>query len=183
MHWLLISCVFLLDNLGLLCIGLHVGPFGVQQLQPWQGYSWPCQSSHCCSGIVQSCPRCTDNIGHWGTVVILSNFYLTHTSLSENSTYLYILFVGTVEYLWKRVSQLRLLCWIVQVKAALGRATMLMENLEKHGRIQALVGLICTMMEACPAQINQPPNVCFKQQQHGQVLSSTHSTNEQFLQS
>ncbi|XP_042241661.1 E3 ubiquitin-protein ligase HUWE1-like isoform X2 [Homarus americanus] len=56
---------------------------------------------------------------------------------------------------------------VAEVKAALGRATVLPESMEKHGRIQALVGLIGTMMEACPAQLNQPPNLCFKQQQHG----------------
>lgn len=56
---------------------------------------------------------------------------------------------------------------VAEVKAALGRATVYPENMDKHGRIQALVGLICTMMEACPAQLNQPPNMCFKQQQHG----------------
>ena len=59
---------------------------------------------------------------------------------------------------------------LFQVKAALARATVLVENAEKHGRIQCLVVLICTMMEACPAQLNQPPNVCFKQQQHGYDL-------------
>ncbi|MPC13905.1 E3 ubiquitin-protein ligase HUWE1 [Portunus trituberculatus] len=56
---------------------------------------------------------------------------------------------------------------VTEVKAALGRATVLVESVEKHSRIQALVGLICIMMEACPAQLNQPHNVCFKQQQHG----------------
>ncbi|CAL4102721.1 unnamed protein product, partial [Meganyctiphanes norvegica] len=56
---------------------------------------------------------------------------------------------------------------VTEVKGALGRATILTESPEKHGKVQALVGLICTMMEACPAQLNQPPNLCFKQQQLG----------------
>lgn len=56
---------------------------------------------------------------------------------------------------------------VTEVKGALGRATVVAESPEKHGKIQALVGLICTMMEACPAQMNQPPNICFKQQQMG----------------
>lgn len=55
---------------------------------------------------------------------------------------------------------------VTEVKGALGRATVVTESAEKHARIQALVGLICTMMEACPAQLNQPANLCFKQQQH-----------------
>ncbi|KAK7072125.1 E3 ubiquitin-protein ligase huwe1, partial [Halocaridina rubra] len=55
---------------------------------------------------------------------------------------------------------------VTEVKGALGRATVITESTEKHSRIQALVGLICTMMEACPAQLNQPANLCFKQQQH-----------------
>ncbi|XP_076049070.1 HECT, UBA and WWE domain containing E3 ubiquitin protein ligase 1 isoform X2 [Oratosquilla oratoria] len=56
---------------------------------------------------------------------------------------------------------------VTEVKGALSRATVLPESAEKHSRIQALVGLICTMMEACPAQLNQPPNFCFKQQPLG----------------
>ncbi|XP_037772840.1 E3 ubiquitin-protein ligase HUWE1-like isoform X4 [Penaeus monodon] len=56
---------------------------------------------------------------------------------------------------------------VTEVKGALARATAVAESAEKHARLQALVGLICTMMEACPAQLNQPPNLCFKQQQHG----------------
>ncbi|CAL4112860.1 unnamed protein product, partial [Meganyctiphanes norvegica] len=54
---------------------------------------------------------------------------------------------------------------VTEVKGALGRATILTDSPEKHGKVQALVGVICTMMEACPAQLNQPPNLSFKQQQ------------------
>jgi hypothetical protein len=40
---------------------------------------------------------------------------------------------------------------VAEVKAALGRALNMEECLEMHNRIQALSGLICHMIEACPS--------------------------------
>ncbi|KAH8032154.1 hypothetical protein HPB51_023298 [Rhipicephalus microplus] len=39
---------------------------------------------------------------------------------------------------------------VVEVKAALQRALALPETVEKHARIQALTGLVGTMIESCP---------------------------------
>ena len=38
-----------------------------------------------------------------------------------------------------------------KVKAALQRAVAMRESADKHARIQALAGLICTMIESCPS--------------------------------
>jgi len=40
---------------------------------------------------------------------------------------------------------------ISEVKAALSRALNMEEGIEMHNRIQALSGLICNMIEACPS--------------------------------
>ena len=44
---------------------------------------------------------------------------------------------------------------VVEVKGALSRALALQESAEKHAKIQALAGLICTMIESCPATQSQ----------------------------
>ena len=44
---------------------------------------------------------------------------------------------------------------VVEVKGALSRALGLQESSEKHAKIQALAGLICTMIESCPATQSQ----------------------------
>ena len=41
---------------------------------------------------------------------------------------------------------------VSEVKNALGRALILPESQLKHTRVQALTGLICTMIESCPSQ-------------------------------
>jgi E3 ubiquitin-protein ligase HUWE1 len=40
---------------------------------------------------------------------------------------------------------------VSEVKASLQRALAMKESTEKHNRIQALAGLICNMIEACPS--------------------------------
>lgn len=44
---------------------------------------------------------------------------------------------------------------VLEVKGALGRALTLQESSDKHGKIQALAGLIGTMIEACPSTQSQ----------------------------
>ena len=44
---------------------------------------------------------------------------------------------------------------VLEVKGALSRALGLQENTDKHGKIQALAGLICTMIESCPSTQSQ----------------------------
>ncbi|KAL8595169.1 hypothetical protein ACOMHN_013842 [Nucella lapillus] len=53
---------------------------------------------------------------------------------------------------------------VSEVKAALQRALGLPESGEKHSRVQALVGIISTIMEACPAPSGSVPNSVFKNQ-------------------
>lgn len=50
---------------------------------------------------------------------------------------------------------------VTEVKAALQRALALPEGSAKHERIQALAGIIDTMIESCPAP-GQIPNQVFK---------------------
>lgn len=52
-----------------------------------------------------------------------------------------------------------------EVKAALQRALNLPESSEKHVRLQALTGIISTMIESCPTP-GQVPNQVFKGQQN-----------------
>ncbi|XP_066283508.1 E3 ubiquitin-protein ligase HUWE1-like [Branchiostoma lanceolatum] len=56
---------------------------------------------------------------------------------------------------------------VQEVKAALSRALALPESSDKHTRVQALVGLIGTMMEACP------PTGGFQQHQVGHYVHVT----------
>ena len=46
---------------------------------------------------------------------------------------------------------------VSEVKAALGRALALPESQIKHVKVQALTGLICTMIESCMATAQQVP--------------------------
>ena len=55
---------------------------------------------------------------------------------------------------------------VVEVKGALSRALGLQESTEKHAKIQALAGLICTMIESCPAtQSQQSPMSLYRPMQ------------------
>ena len=57
------------------------------------------------------------------------------------------------------------------MKSCLSRVLSLPESPDKHTKIQALVGLSGTMMEACPSHINQAiGGSCFKQNQLGSVF-------------
>ena len=53
---------------------------------------------------------------------------------------------------------------VMEVKSALQRALVLPESQEKHMRVQALTGIISTIMEACPSP-GQVQNQVFKGQQ------------------
>ncbi len=53
---------------------------------------------------------------------------------------------------------------ITELKAALQRALLLAESSDKHSRLQSLMGLISTVIEACPVP-GQIPNQVFKGQQ------------------
>merc|ERR1712223_812829 len=44
---------------------------------------------------------------------------------------------------------------VMEVKGALSRALSLQETVDKHAKIQALAGLICTMIESCPSTQSQ----------------------------
>ncbi len=56
---------------------------------------------------------------------------------------------------------------VSEVKAALARALALPEGTLKHTKIQALTGLICTMIESCPSsQSHQSGLTPYKQQQY-----------------
>lgn len=56
---------------------------------------------------------------------------------------------------------------VSEVKAALARALALPEGSLKHTKIQALTGLICTMIESCPSsQSHQSGLTPYKQQQY-----------------
>ena len=44
---------------------------------------------------------------------------------------------------------------VLEVKGALSRALALQESVDKHSKIQALAGLICTMIESCPSTQSQ----------------------------
>merc|ERR1719483_1882435 len=44
---------------------------------------------------------------------------------------------------------------VMEVKGALSRALSLQETIDKHSKIQALAGLICTMIESCPSTQSQ----------------------------
>ncbi|XP_076447673.1 E3 ubiquitin-protein ligase HUWE1-like isoform X2 [Babylonia areolata] len=60
---------------------------------------------------------------------------------------------------------------VSEVKAALQRALGLPESAEKHSRVQALVGIISTIMEACPTPSGSISNSMFKNQQaQGNVM-------------
>ena len=48
---------------------------------------------------------------------------------------------------------------VSEVKSALARALALPEGVLKHTKIQALTGLICTMIESCPS--SQSHQVCY----------------------
>ncbi|XP_053377275.1 E3 ubiquitin-protein ligase HUWE1-like isoform X3 [Mercenaria mercenaria] len=54
---------------------------------------------------------------------------------------------------------------VSEVKSALQRALTLPESSDKHSRVQALTGIISTMIESCPTQ-GQIPNQVFKGQQN-----------------
>lgn len=54
---------------------------------------------------------------------------------------------------------------VSEVKSALQRALNLPESSDKHSRVQALTGIISTMIESCPTQ-GQIPNQVFKGQQN-----------------
>ena len=56
---------------------------------------------------------------------------------------------------------------VIEVKAAFGRALTLQESSDKHSKIQALAGLICTMIESCPSTQNQQsPLALYRQLQY-----------------
>ena len=56
---------------------------------------------------------------------------------------------------------------VLEVKGALGRALGLQESSDKHSKIQALAGLICTMIESCPSAQNQSsPLALYRQLQY-----------------
>ncbi|XP_060587198.1 E3 ubiquitin-protein ligase HUWE1-like isoform X3 [Ruditapes philippinarum] len=57
------------------------------------------------------------------------------------------------------------LALVSEVKSALQRALNLPESSDKHSRVQALTGIISTMIESCPTQ-GQIPNQVFKGQQN-----------------
>lgn len=57
---------------------------------------------------------------------------------------------------------------VSEVKSALARALALPEGSLKHTKIQALTGLICTMIESCPSSQSHQSNLAaFKNHQHG----------------
>ncbi|XP_046372246.1 E3 ubiquitin-protein ligase HUWE1-like isoform X1 [Haliotis rufescens] len=53
---------------------------------------------------------------------------------------------------------------VIEIKGALQRALAIPESSEKHSRLQALTGIISTIIEACPSP-GQVPNQVFKGQQ------------------
>ena len=59
----------------------------------------------------------------------------------------------------------------MQVRQALFRVLFLPENSEKHGRIQALVGLVFTMIDSCPSSGPQLP-AAVRSSNLGSVLST-----------
>ncbi|XP_070192440.1 E3 ubiquitin-protein ligase HUWE1-like isoform X3 [Littorina saxatilis] len=60
---------------------------------------------------------------------------------------------------------------VSEVKAALQRALALAESSEKHSRVQAMMGIISTIIEACPNPAGSVPSSVFKNQQaQGNVM-------------